>query len=193
MKIYTEKQVKELLDTQRGNCYVAILNHTKDEELAKIAGSAPLPAGDQFDQMYGIDPEKLYKEDIEDTEIQERFDRFESTLKSTKEEYNKLVPVINSKINQINNLKELIVNLSVQNLSTVHVTLQLKEIQESLDEQMVAADRLKEEIEKNQTLIKNYKDWSERKLFEHWRYLNQFGVIEMPWLDWKQKHTNKII
>jgi hypothetical protein len=34
---YTEREVEELLVVQRGNCYVAILSKTKDENLAKIA------------------------------------------------------------------------------------------------------------------------------------------------------------
>ena len=43
MKIYTEKEVEELLETQRGNSYVAILNATQDKTLASIASSAPEP------------------------------------------------------------------------------------------------------------------------------------------------------
>lgn len=45
MKYYTEEQVEKLLETQLGNCYVAILNETKDERLAKVAGNAPEPGG----------------------------------------------------------------------------------------------------------------------------------------------------
>ena len=43
MKIYTEKEVEELLEIQRGNSYVAILNATQDKTLASIASSAPEP------------------------------------------------------------------------------------------------------------------------------------------------------
>ena len=35
MKVYTEKQVKELLEMQRGNCYVAVLNETKNVKRIK--------------------------------------------------------------------------------------------------------------------------------------------------------------
>jgi hypothetical protein len=44
-RMYTEEEVRKLLETQRGNCYVAILTKTKDEELAAIAGGAPEPSG----------------------------------------------------------------------------------------------------------------------------------------------------
>jgi len=42
---YTEKEVEELLLTQRGNCYVAVLSKTRNEDLAAVAGSAPEPGG----------------------------------------------------------------------------------------------------------------------------------------------------
>jgi len=46
--VYTEKEVSKLLDTQRGNCYVAILSKTRDEKLAIVAGSAPEPSGGKW-------------------------------------------------------------------------------------------------------------------------------------------------
>jgi hypothetical protein len=44
-RMYSEEEVRELLRTQRGNSYVAILTKTKDQELAAIASTAPEPAG----------------------------------------------------------------------------------------------------------------------------------------------------
>ena len=40
---YTEEEVSEILHTQRGNCYVAILSKTRNKELALIANNAPEP------------------------------------------------------------------------------------------------------------------------------------------------------
>lgn len=40
---YTEEEVSELLEIQRGNCYVAIYNRTTSEDLARVAGKAPEP------------------------------------------------------------------------------------------------------------------------------------------------------
>jgi hypothetical protein len=45
---YTESEVEELLVVQRGNCYVAILSKTKDENLAKIAVNSPEPSGGKW-------------------------------------------------------------------------------------------------------------------------------------------------
>ena len=52
MKLYTQKQVEELLETQRGNCYVAVLGETKDTKIASLATKAPLPGGDKFERYY---------------------------------------------------------------------------------------------------------------------------------------------
>ena len=42
-KLFTEKEVDELLIAQRGNCYVALLSETKDKKIAQLASSAPEP------------------------------------------------------------------------------------------------------------------------------------------------------
>ena len=46
--VYTEKEVANLLQVQRGNCYVAILTKTRDENLATIANNAPEPSGGKW-------------------------------------------------------------------------------------------------------------------------------------------------
>jgi hypothetical protein len=43
--MYSEDEVRKLLETQRGNCYVGILTKNKDKELAEIANNAPEPSG----------------------------------------------------------------------------------------------------------------------------------------------------
>jgi|694.fasta_scaffold00102_99 hypothetical protein len=42
---YIEEEVRELLETQRGNCYVALLSHTKNDDTSSIALQAPEPGG----------------------------------------------------------------------------------------------------------------------------------------------------
>lgn len=45
---YSEEEVSRLLETQRGNCYVAVLTACRDEEIAAAAVRAPEPGGDQW-------------------------------------------------------------------------------------------------------------------------------------------------
>ena len=40
---YTEEEVSKILEMQRGNCYVALYNATKDGNIAMIATNAPEP------------------------------------------------------------------------------------------------------------------------------------------------------
>jgi hypothetical protein len=44
-KMYSEEEVRKLLQVQRGNCFVAIFTKTKDRELALLAISAHEPNG----------------------------------------------------------------------------------------------------------------------------------------------------
>jgi hypothetical protein len=193
MKLYTEKQVKELLETQRGNCYVAVLNVTKDTEIAGLATKAPLPGGDDFDKYYGIDPESLLKEDLTDKELQENYDRFKRSRESAKTSYNATVPTLNSMISKIVNLKELIVSLSMQGLPTEKAVKRLAKLDNSFTKLSEKSDTYKEEMIKQDTLIKKYEDWNERKLFIHWQYLTLFKATEEPWLTWKSQYEGIII
>lgn len=45
---YSEEEVTKLLETQRGNCYVAVLSKCGDEEIATACVKAPEPGGDQW-------------------------------------------------------------------------------------------------------------------------------------------------
>jgi hypothetical protein len=193
MKLYTETQVKDLLETQKGNCYVAVLSFTKLPEVAEHASKAPLPGGEQFEKLYGIDPEALFKEDLEDGELQENFQSFQRARESAKTSYNATVPTLNSMIDKIVNLKELIVTLSVQGLPTEKVVKKLAKLDDSFTSLAKKSDAYKQELDRQDALIKNYKDWNERKLFMHWKYLTHFGVTSEPWLDWKKQFIDTMI
>ena len=193
MKLYTEKQVKELLETQRGNCYVAVLSETKDKEIAGLATKAPLPGGDDFDKYYGIDVTQLIHEDLADKELQENYDRFKRHLDSAKTSYNACVPTLNSMISKIVNLKELIVTLAVQGLPTEKVVKRLAKLDDSFTALSKKSDAYKQELDRQDALIKNYKDWNERKLFMHWKYLTHLKVTNIPWTDWKKQYIDIMI
>ena len=75
MKIYTEKEVEDLLEAQRGNSYVAILNATQDKALASIASSAPEP-GQWKENRQGL--EKRLHGEIEHLIIQWNCDGYKT-------------------------------------------------------------------------------------------------------------------
>lgn len=193
MKLYTQDEVKKLLETQRGNCYVAVLNVTKDTETASLAVNAPLPGGDDFDKYYGIDAEQLFKEDLADQELQENYDGFKKNREIWKEKYNKLVPEINSLIGKIVNLKELIVTQAVQGLSNAESAKRLAKLEDKFTKLTEVADGFKAKMDEEDKLIEKYKDWNQRKLFIHWKYLTLLKVTKEPWMEWKKQYEDVMI
>jgi hypothetical protein len=145
------------------------------------------------EQLYGIDPEALLKEDREDGELQENFKSFQKARESAKTCYNETVPMLNSMIDKIVNLKELIVTLSIQGLPTEKAVKRLVKLDDNFTALAKKSDAYKTELDRQDALIKNYKDWSERKLFIHWRYLTHFKVIDAPWLEWKKQFVDVIL
>lgn len=197
MKLYTEKQVKELLETQRGNCYVAVSNALRDNVdgpfTAETIASAAVIAHQPPIEINGIDVTKLIHEDLVDRELQENYDGFKRHLDAAKTSYNSLVPKLNSMIGTIVNLKELIVSLSVQSLPTEKAVRRLTKLDNSFTKLSAKADQYKAEIEKQDDLIKKYEDWNERKLFMHWKYLTLLKVTNISWMDWKKQYIDIMI
>ena len=192
MKLYTEKQVKELLTAQRGNCYVAVLKLSNDN-IASAATQAPLPGGDSFDEYYGIDPEALFKEDIEDWELQGNYDRFQKNRDDAKESYNKYVPKLNTISSKIVDLKELIISLAIYQAPTGKTVKKLKELEIKFDNIQMQANEYYSVMEEQDVLIKRYEDWNDRKLFMHWNYLTMLKATEVPFMEWRSEYESIII
>ena len=192
MKLYTEKQVKELLTAQRGNCYVAVLK-LSNENIASAATQAPLPGGDSFDDYYGIDPESLFKEDLDDKELQGNYDRFQKSRESAKESYNKHVPILNDLSSKIVDLKELIVSLASYQAPTDIAVMHLTEFEIKFDNEQMQANEYYSVMEAQDVLIKRYEDWNTRKLFIHWNYLTMLKVTEVPYMEWRSEYEGIII
>ena len=123
--------------------------------------------------------------EIEDKELQSNYEKFQRTREAAKERHNKIVPVINSKIDEGNALKECIVELAIRNLCTkeaaeksVILFNEVKELREHIArEQKIMVEE--------QELITKYKDYSERKFFNYWKLLKAAdpkGIT--PWMEW---------
>ena len=192
MKIYTEKQVKELLTAQRGNCYVAVLK-LSNKDIASAATQAPLPGGDRFDEYYGIDPESLFKEDLDDRELQGNYDRFQKRRESAKKSYNKYVPLLNDLSSKIVDLKELIISLALYQAPTKKTVKKLTELEIKFNNEQMQAKEHYSVMEEQDVLIKRYEDWNSRKLFIHWNYLTMLKVTKIPYMEWLSKYESIII
>jgi hypothetical protein len=110
-----------------------------------------------------------------------------------KEKYNELVPEINSLIKRIVNLKELIVTQAVQGISNTESVKRLAKLDEKFTKLTEVADKHKAKMYEEDEFIKKYKDWNERKLFMHWKYLTHLKVTNIPWMDWKKQYIDTMI
>ena len=192
MKLYTEEQVKELLTAQRGNCYVAVLK-LSNKNIASAATHAPLPSGDDFDKYYGIDSETLLKEDLEDLQLRDNYNRFQKNRDDAKESYNKYVPELNTLSDKIVELKELIVTLVLQSLPTKKIVHHLTELKDKRNALLKKAEEHLSIMQENKELMVKYSDRSDHKLFIHWQYLTMLKATEVPYLEWKTDYENTII
>ena len=136
--------------------------------------------------------QKEFQEDFNVSELQERFDQFEKTVKDFKELYNILVPQINERIENISTLNEMIVRSAKLGFLNTQAVNQLKEIEASLKEQMEAADLYKERFTKEEKLITKYKEGSNDKLFLYWKMFRALDEKTEPWLEWKTEYSNRI-
>jgi hypothetical protein len=142
------------------------------------------------------DYEKILNEfesDFNDTELQERYDQFEKTVKDFKELYNILVPQINSQIANAKTLSDMIVDSAKMGFLNTQAVNQLKETEASLKEQMDAANTYRERFTKEEELIKKYKENSDNKLFHYWKMFKAINSNTEPWLEWKRPYEKRII
>lgn len=142
------------------------------------------------------DYEKILNEfesDFNDTELQERYEQFEKTVKDFKELYNILVPQINSQIENAKTLSDMIVDSAKMGFLNTQAVNQLKETEASLKEQMDAANTYRERFTNEEELIKKYKENSDRKLFHYWKMFKAINPNTEPWLEWKRPYEKRII
>lgn len=137
---------------------------------------------------------KAFEEDINDKELQLRYDGFLRRLDEAKENYNQQVPVINELIRKKSVLHSSIFSLAIEGIISTEANQEYKKIREEYDELEKEVVRLKNAMEEVEDLIKKYQDGSHNKLFAWWK---SFKAIEpkgtKPWIEWKRPYENLII
>jgi hypothetical protein len=137
---------------------------------------------------------KAFMEDVNDGELQERYDRFIIQRDRTKEKYNEIVPVINELVRKKNVLHATIFALAIEGIISIEANTEYKKINAEFVELEKEVLHLKEAMETNEELITKYQNGSNDKLFHWWR---AFKAIDSegtaPWIEWKTPYENKII
>lgn len=136
------------------------------------------------------DFEKIYAEfqsELNDKELQNRYDGFKKTREAAKGRHNEMVPVINALIERGNSIKELIVDLAIAELCTKEAAREAIKIKHEVDELRKKIMREQEIMAEEDELIKKYEDYSERKFFHYWKIFKVLDPNTPSWLDWYHK------
>lgn len=136
---------------------------------------------------------KAFNEEVNDTELQERYDRFHKDLDRVREGHNKLVTSINQNLEVIHNLKDVVYKSAVQGILAEEAVKKIKELEAENADLVKELDSYKDRIQYNKDLIEKYKDWSDRKLFIWWQALKAADPTTEAWIQWKEAFKNKII
>jgi hypothetical protein len=136
---------------------------------------------------------KAFNEEVNDTELQERYDRFIKDLDRVTEGHNKLVTEINQNLEAIHILKDVVYKSAIQGILVNEATLKIKELEAVNVELMEELDSYKDRIQYNKDLIEKYKDWSGRKLFVWWQVLKVVDPNTEDWMQFRETFKDKII
>lgn len=136
------------------------------------------------------DFEKIYVEfqsDLNDKELQERYDGFKRTREAAKERHNTSVPIINELIAKGNSIKELIVDLAIAELCTKEAAKKAVKIKHEVDELHEKIMREQAIMDEEDALIKKYEEGAEKKFFHYWKMFRALDPNTPSWLDWYHK------
>ena len=136
---------------------------------------------------------KAFEDEVNDTELQENYDRFVRDLARLKEEHNKIVPLVNVNLEKIHSLKDAIFNQAINGIIATEAIEKIKEIEADNEKYLSNINIYLEKINKTATLIEKYEDWSTRKLFIWWQAIKAVDPETVAWLEWKETFKNKII
>lgn len=134
-----------------------------------------------------------FMEDFNDTELQERLDGFERTLKSLKARYNELVPNLNDALRDQTILNQMILDSAKMGFINNDAFKRLKIVDSYLDENIKIADDLKQKMQSEEDLIRKYRENSHDRLFRWWQSIKAIEPDTKPWLEWKSMYSSKII
>ena len=136
---------------------------------------------------------KEFKEDFDDKELQERFDTFEKTLSNLKERYNEHVPEVNRKMQNVQELGQMILDSAMMGFLNNDAIAKVKEINTYLDGIRPHLDDLNAKMQKEKELIEKYKEGSKNKFFHYWKIFKALDKETLPWLEWFRQYEKNII
>lgn len=136
---------------------------------------------------------KAFQDDVNDTELQENYDRFVRDLQMYKDKHNEFVPAVNENLGKIRTLKEAVLSQALSGVLAPHTVEKINEIEKDNESLIKNIEFYQGKISKTADLIEKYEDWSGRKLFIWWKAICAVDPETKPWLEWKETFKDKII
>jgi flagellar capping protein FliD len=135
---------------------------------------------------------KRFNEEVNDKELQRRFDGFKNTEKRLVEQHNELVQPINEKLSEKSRLEHVIVESAKLGILHTEAVGMLKSAEKELAELTTKIAKIDEDLENERRLIKKYEDGTEAKLFHYWGMLTALDNTIKPWISFKEDYRDKI-
>ena len=134
-----------------------------------------------------------FEEQVNDLELQERYDRFKSSRDYARDEHNKLVLQINANISDLKILESCILEQAKLGIIATEAITKVKEIEEVNDGLIHRLEGFRATMDENGDLIKKYDDMTQDRLFVWWQAIKAVEPETKPWLEFKQLYRDKHI
>lgn len=137
---------------------------------------------------------RAFKEDIEDTELLDRYKNFQRNLEHYKERYNELVPIINEKLESTSKLRKTVIEQAMEGVLAKEAVLRIKEIEKEIVTLRENIADYGEKMEYNKNLVELYKKNSDDRLFVWWKAFKAVdSKTTASWSEWKKLYEKVII
>ena len=137
--------------------------------------------------------EQLLHEDLEDKELQRKYESFKIEEESLLKSYNEIVAEYNNSQEEFENLKNIILHNLIQGYTIPEQIEKFKLRKEKLDIFLKDIKEIDKQVKEIQTLIESYKQSSQDRFYYHWRYHKACGETDLTWFQWINKFDKVII
>jgi hypothetical protein len=131
--------------------------------------------------------------EVNDTELQQNYDRFINDLKRYKDEHNEIVPTVNENLEKLRILKGAVLAHAISGVLSPQAVEKITAIEKENEDLVKTIEFYQGKIKETADLIEKYEDWSNRKLFVWWKAIRTVKPDTAPWMTWKKDYEGKII
>jgi len=168
-------------------------NKKKDEAVAEFYGETSTNVKEEKQER--TPSQKVYDllmSNVNDPELQNRYNSMEKNVKSWKETYNAYVLQYRDAISRKTKITEILLEgarLGIVNPEAMKLDQQ---VDEEITRLVSLLEEAKHNFENDERLMAKYRELTENKLFHFWEIMFMFDKDVMPYLTFKAGFANKI-